>query len=48
MRGHVGGDTSFDGETEQVEVSDQVQYLVVCEFVGITEFRIDDVAFVTG
>jgi hypothetical protein len=43
---HVGGNASSDGEAEEAEVSDQVQYLVTHEFVGITELRIDNFAFV--
>jgi hypothetical protein len=46
VRGHVGGNASSDGEAEEVEVSDHVQYLVTHEFVGITELRIDNLAFV--
>ncbi len=46
VRGHIGGNASSDGEAEEVEVSDQVQYLVTHEFVGITELRINNFAFV--
>src|SRR5208283_4940121 len=40
--GHVGGNTSSDVKAEEVKISDQIQYLVAHEFVGITEFRVDD------
>jgi len=46
VRGHIGGNASSDGEAEEVEVSNQVQYLVTHEFVGITELRIDNLAFI--
>ena len=46
MRGHVGGNATSYGVTKQIEISDQIQYLVAYEFVGITKFRIDDFAVV--
>jgi len=46
VRGHVGGNASSNGEAEEIEVSDHVQYLVAHEFVGITELRIDDLAVI--
>ena len=44
--GHVGGDASSDVKAEEAEVSDQVQYLVAHEFVGITELSVDDLAVI--
>jgi len=46
MGGHVGGDASPDRVAEKIEVSDHIQYLMAYEFIGITEFRVDDFAFV--
>ena len=45
MRSHIGDHSSSDGETKQVEISEQIQYLVAYEFVGITKLRIYDLAF---
>jgi len=45
MGGHVGGNAASDRETEQVEISDKVQYLVAYEFVRIAEFCVDDFTF---
>ena len=46
MGRHVGGDAPTDGQTQKIEVSDQVQYLVAHEFVGVSEFGVDDLAVV--
>jgi len=43
---HVGGNAPTDGQAQKIEVSDQVQYLVAHEFVGIPEFGVDDLAVV--
>ena len=44
VRGHVGNNASSDREPEKGEVSDQVQYLMAHEFVGVAELRVDDLA----
>ena len=46
MGGHIGVNASSKVKSEETEVTNQVQYLVAHEFVGITEFRIDDLAVV--
>jgi hypothetical protein len=46
VRRHVGDNASTDGQAQEIEISDQVQYLVPHEFIGIPEFGVDDLAVV--